>query len=71
MKYCPLKDGPALYLDCKECDNRVCESGIWFKQNGFVTLGGDTSQSVWAAWVEMNAKDCCAACGRKLRYPWK
>ena len=25
-KYCPLKDGgPALYLECKECENKVCE----------------------------------------------
>ena len=24
-KYCPEKDGPALYLDCKECDNKICE----------------------------------------------
>ena len=21
-RYCPLKDGPALYLDCKECDDK-------------------------------------------------
>ena len=25
-KHCPLKNGPALYLDCKECDERACES---------------------------------------------
>ena len=24
-RYCPEKDGPALYLDCKECENRICE----------------------------------------------
>ena len=24
-KFCPLKDGPALYLECKECENKVCE----------------------------------------------
>ncbi len=25
-RYCPLKDGPALYLDCKECNERACEN---------------------------------------------
>ena len=25
-RYCPLKNGPALYLDCKECDEKLCES---------------------------------------------
>lgn len=25
-KYCPEKDGPALYLDCKECDRPICKS---------------------------------------------
>ena len=24
-RYCPMKQGPALYLDCKECDERECE----------------------------------------------
>ena len=24
-KYCPEKDGPALYLDCKECTEKICE----------------------------------------------
>ena len=24
-RHCPLKNSPALYLDCKECDERVCE----------------------------------------------
>ena len=24
-KYCPEKDGPALYLDCKECEQKICE----------------------------------------------
>jgi len=24
-RYCPVKDGPALYLDCLECDERECE----------------------------------------------
>ena len=24
-RYCPLRDGPELYLDCKECDEKVCE----------------------------------------------
>ena len=24
-KYCKLKGGPALYLECKECDERACE----------------------------------------------
>ena len=23
-KYCPEKDGSALYLDCKECDQKIC-----------------------------------------------
>lgn len=25
-KYCIAKDGPALYLDCQECDDRTCEA---------------------------------------------
>ena len=25
-KYCPDKDGPALYLECKECDTKSCEA---------------------------------------------
>lgn len=25
-KYCPEKDGPALYLDCKECTSKLCDS---------------------------------------------
>ncbi len=25
-KYCPYKDGPALYLDCRECDEKLCEN---------------------------------------------
>ena len=25
-KYCPYKDGPALYLECKECEDRACET---------------------------------------------
>lgn len=24
-KYCPAKQGPALYLDCLECEDKVCE----------------------------------------------
>ena len=24
-KYCPAKEGPALYLECKECNDRICE----------------------------------------------
>lgn len=24
-KYCPEKDGPALYLDCLECDTKSCK----------------------------------------------
>ena len=23
-KYCPSKDSPALYLDCKECEEQIC-----------------------------------------------
>lgn len=23
-KYCPLKEGPALYLDCMECEEKAC-----------------------------------------------
>ena len=23
-KYCPEKDGPALYLECAECDTKAC-----------------------------------------------
>lgn len=26
MKYCPEKDGPALYLECNECKNPMCEA---------------------------------------------
>ena len=25
-KYCPIKNGPALYLECLECDDKVCEN---------------------------------------------
>lgn len=24
-KYCPIKDGPALYLDCNECQRQICK----------------------------------------------
>lgn len=24
-RYCPQKEGPALYIDCKECDEKLCE----------------------------------------------
>lgn len=24
-KYCPYKDGPALYLDCRECSEPICK----------------------------------------------
>lgn len=24
-KYCPSKDSPALYLDCKECEEQICD----------------------------------------------
>lgn len=24
-KYCPEKDGPALYADCQECEKHICE----------------------------------------------
>lgn len=24
-KFCPTKNGPALYLDCMECEDKVCE----------------------------------------------
>lgn len=24
-RYCPVKDGPALYLDCRECEEKECE----------------------------------------------
>ncbi len=24
--YCPQKEGPALYLECQECENKICES---------------------------------------------
>ena len=24
--YCPYKDGPALYLDCKDCDKKICNA---------------------------------------------
>ena len=24
-KYCPLIDGPVTYLDCKECEEKLCE----------------------------------------------
>lgn len=24
--YCPAKDGPALYPECKECEDRLCEA---------------------------------------------
>lgn len=23
-KYCPEKDGPALYLECQECNEKTC-----------------------------------------------
>lgn len=25
-KYCPVKDGYVLYLDCLECDDKECEN---------------------------------------------
>lgn len=24
-KYCPVKDAPALYLECQECEQKICE----------------------------------------------
>ena len=24
-KYCPLRNGPVLYLDCLECEDKVCK----------------------------------------------
>lgn len=24
--YCPLKDGPALYLECLECEDKPCKN---------------------------------------------
>lgn len=25
-KYCPIKDGPALYLECLECEEKNCKN---------------------------------------------
>lgn len=32
MKYCPLKNGPALYLDCRECEQKKCKETEKFEQ---------------------------------------
>ncbi len=37
-KYCPVKDGPALYLDCKECDERVCEEDTKSRAESLVEM---------------------------------
>ena len=29
-RFCPIKNGPALYLECKECDEKFCEKEVFY-----------------------------------------
>ena len=44
-RYCPAKDGPALYLECQECDDRVCERKIEQGRTASAKIDNTTASS--------------------------
>ena len=38
-KFCPFKNGPALYLDCKECDDHICDNRV--SAFGYISKDGE------------------------------
>ena len=62
-KYCPIKDGPALYLDCNECQKQICHGYFFCLIVGTRTFSNYESFKKKCDYLLQNVKDIVIVSG--------